>query len=49
MDLVFWESMEDAQAAAEEIMKLEAAQTAFRVIDEQTMEFHHFKPISRFP
>ncbi|MCH8487325.1 MAG: hypothetical protein LAT75_10715 [Candidatus Cyclonatronum sp.] len=49
MDLVFWESMEDAHAAAEAIMKLEAAQMAFRVIDEQTMSFHHFKPVSRYP
>jgi heme-degrading monooxygenase HmoA len=49
MDLVFWESMEDAKAAADEIMKLESAQKAFSVIDEQTMEFYHFDPISRYP
>lgn len=44
MDLVLWESMEDAKAAADDIMKQKIAQEAFSVIDEQTMEFYHFAP-----
>ena len=49
MDLIFWESMEDAKAAADDIMKLESAQKAFSVIDEQTMDFYHFDPVTRYP
>lgn len=47
MDLIFWESMEDAKAAADDIMKLEAAQKAFSMIDEQKMELYHFNPINK--
>lgn len=46
MDLVYWESMEDATFAADDVMKNENAIKAFEVIDKQEMSFFHFDPIS---
>lgn len=46
MDLVFWESMEDAKFAAEDVLKNEEAIKAFGVIDEKEMSFFHFEPVS---
>lgn len=48
MDLVFWETMEDARFAADNIMKQEQAIKAFDVIDEKEMQFFHFTPVSDF-
>lgn len=48
VDLVFWETMEDAKFAADDIMKNETAARVFEVIDEEEMSFFHFKPVSQF-
>lgn len=47
MDLVFWESMEDAVFAAEDILMQEKAVKAFEVIDDKEMKFFHFKPVEQ--
>lgn len=47
MDLVFWERMENATFAAEDILKNETAKKAFEVIDEREMNFFHFEPVSQ--
>lgn len=47
MDLVFWESMEQAAFAAEDVLKNETAKKAFEVIDEREMNFFHFEPVSQ--
>lgn len=47
MDLVFWENMENATFAAEDVLKDEMAQKAFQVIDESEMNFFHFEPVSQ--
>lgn len=39
MDLVFWETMEDAKFAADDIMKQEQAIKVFEVIDEEKIQF----------
>lgn len=46
MDLIFWESMEDAKFAAADVMENEKALKAFEVIDKQKMEFFHFEPVN---
>lgn len=46
MDLVFWESIDDAKFAAEDVLKKEEAIKAFGVIDEREMNFFHFEPVS---
>ncbi|MTI86934.1 MAG: hypothetical protein FH748_03080 [Balneolaceae bacterium] len=48
MDLVHWESLEDAKHASDDIMKKEEALKAFSVIDQDTMQFLHLKPQSSF-
>lgn len=45
MDLIFWETMEDAKSASEKIMDNEEASTAFKVIDRKEMQFYHFEPV----
>jgi hypothetical protein len=47
MDLVFWESMENAAFASEDILKNETAKKAFEVIDEKEMNFFHFETVSQ--
>ncbi|MDX1642607.1 MAG: hypothetical protein R3220_12965 [Balneolaceae bacterium] len=47
MDLVFWESMQDASFAAEDVLKNEKAIKAFEVIDERQMNFFHSEPVSQ--
>lgn len=49
MDLVFWETMEDAKSAAEAVMEDETVIRAFEVIDKQEMAFYHFKSASELP
>lgn len=47
MDLVFWETIEHAKFAAEDVTKNENAIKAFGVIDEKEMSFFHFEPVSQ--
>lgn len=47
MDLVLWESMDDAKFAADDILKNEKAIEAFSVIDQNEMQFFHFEPLNR--
>lgn len=44
-DLIRWETMADAQTAAEEIMKNSAALEVFEKIDTACMKFYHFTPV----
>jgi len=44
LDLVYWESMEQARQAAGQVMQREEAMYAFQVIDERNMSMYHFIP-----
>jgi heme-degrading monooxygenase HmoA len=44
LDLVYWESMEQARQAADQVMQMEEATHAFGVIDERNMSMYHFTP-----
>ena len=44
MDLVYWESMDQAKEAARQVMQSAEAVQAFQVIDESNMMMYHFTP-----
>lgn len=46
MDMVYWESMEHAKTAAENIMKDPKALVLFGYMDETKMSFYHFSLIA---
>lgn len=48
MDIVYWQSMEEAKQAAKDIMQNEVALKAFSVIDEKQMQFYHFTLAGEF-
>ncbi len=48
MDLVYWESQDLAVKAAEEVMKVPEAAEIFQVIEETSMQMHHFQPLMAF-
>ena len=43
LDLVFWETLEDAKSASEKLMKEKDIVEAISVIDNESMQFGHFK------
>ncbi len=47
-DVVYWESLEEAQAAAEKIMQVEEAQQFFGMISEKNMQMLHVTNLSHF-
>lgn len=44
-DLIRWETMADAQTAAEDIMKNSAALEVFEKIEDAYTKFYHFTPV----
>ena len=44
MDLVLWESLEQAEAAGKQVMENPEALKVFGVIDESSMKFKHYVP-----
>ena len=45
-DLVFWESLEHAQSAAESVMQLEEMQKFGAFIAQESMQFMHLHPVN---
>ncbi|MEQ8674894.1 MAG: hypothetical protein RLP44_28335 [Aggregatilineales bacterium] len=45
VDIVYWDSLEEAQSAAEAIMTLEAGQKFGAFIEQATMQFMHLHPV----
>ncbi len=48
IDIVYWQSKEQALLAAEQIMNDPKALEAFEVIEEEQMQMFHFTPISTY-
>ncbi len=48
MDMVYWTNKESAITAAEKIMQNPEALKAFEVIDESTMQMHHYDVQNEF-
>ncbi len=43
LDIVYWKTLENAKAAAENIMNEESIQEVFDIIDKESMVFGHFE------
>lgn len=48
VDLVFWQTMEDARKASELVMQSPLCVEAFKVIDDANMQFMHATPVLEF-
>lgn len=46
VDLVYWDSLAEAQSAAETVMQLDAMQTFGAFIAQDTMQFMHLHPVN---
>lgn len=48
LDIVYWNSMEEAKDAAQEVMKNETAVKVFDAIESSTIQMFHFTPVDFF-